>query len=328
MDPERKVNTKKLTKSEIKDLLVKYGLETKGNKDVLETRLKEYYESQGMEEEDDAQDDYLSVQDEIKPDDSVSNQGSAVSSVRSKRAMNAARLRGLQVKMQAMKQEQQLKQQLLEQERERERLCAKLEHVKLASEMEAIQAEDEALAEYDEIKSSSKSQSPTNNKGYTPPIGIGEFLQTAAKEYASNGGNETTEFQLSDDLMIENTSPQQTSTKQASTAAPTNPVVEASLGTKSACQIAVKNTAPEDRDRQVSYADVNNRLKTSSTKQATNETATIQPDMQVLNPSLLLQQQMLDLMTLPKPQLITFDGDPLNFHVFLNTFDSWCIIQT
>ena len=109
MDTEGKVNTKKLTKSEIKDLLVKYGLETKGNKDVLEKRLKDYYESQGMEEEDDAQDDYLSVQDEIKPDDSVSNQGSAVSSVRSKRAMNAARLRGLQVKMQAMKQEQQLK---------------------------------------------------------------------------------------------------------------------------------------------------------------------------------------------------------------------------
>ena len=69
MDPERKVNTKKLTKSEIKDLLVKYGLETEGNKDVLKKRLKEYYEAQEMEEEDDAQDDYLSVQDEIKPDD-------------------------------------------------------------------------------------------------------------------------------------------------------------------------------------------------------------------------------------------------------------------
>ena len=110
MDFEGKVSSKKLTKSEIKDLLVKYGLETKGNKDVLEKRLKEYYESQEMEE-DDAQDDYLSVQDEIKPDDSVSNQGSAVSSVRSKRAINAAKLRGLQVKMQAMSVEQQLKRQ-------------------------------------------------------------------------------------------------------------------------------------------------------------------------------------------------------------------------
>ena len=130
MDTEGKVNTKKLTKSEIKDLLVKYGLETKGNKDVLETRLKEYYESEGMEEEDDAQDDYLSVQDEIKPDDSASNQGSAVSSVHSKRVMNAAKLKGLQGKMQAFKREQQLK-------RERERICAELEHVKLVSEMEA-----------------------------------------------------------------------------------------------------------------------------------------------------------------------------------------------
>ena len=121
--------------------------------------------------------------------------------------------------------------------------------------------------------------------------------------------------------MFENTSPQQTPTKQASTAAPTNPVLKPSFGTKSACQVAV-NTATEDRDKQLSYADVNNRLKTSSTKQATNETASILPDTQVQNSSLLLQQQMLDLMTLPKPQLITFDGDPLNFHVFLNTFDS------
>ena len=185
MDPEQKVNIKKLTKSEIKDLLVKYGLEAEGNKDVLKMRLKEYYESQEMEEEDDAQDDYLSVQDEIKPNDSVSNQGSAVSSVRSKRAMNAAKLRGLQVKMQTMKQEQQLKQQLLEQEermkRERERIQAELEQVQLASEMEVLRAEDDALAEFDEIRSSSKSQSPTKNKGYPPPIGIGEFLQTAAK---------------------------------------------------------------------------------------------------------------------------------------------------
>ena len=217
MDPERKVNTKKLTKSEIKDLLVKYGLETKGNKDVLETRLKEYYESQGMEEEDDAQDDYLSVQDEIKPDDSVSNQGSAVSSVRSKRAMNAAKLRGLQVKMHAMTAEQELKRQLFEQEeklkreqamqeekikRDRERIANDLERLKLKAEMEVLQAEDDALAEYDEIKSSSKSQSPTNNKGYTPPIGIGEFLQTAAKELASNGGNKEIEFQP-DDLTAE-----------------------------------------------------------------------------------------------------------------------------
>ena len=68
--------------------------------------------------------------------------------------------------------------------------------------MEAIQAEDEVFAEYDEIKSSSKSQSPTNNKGYTPPIGIGEFLQTAAKELASNGGNKEIEFQP-DDLTAE-----------------------------------------------------------------------------------------------------------------------------
>ena len=38
----------------------------------------------------------------------------------------------------------------------------------------------------------------------------------------------------------------------------------------------------------------------------------------------LAQQQMLDLLTLPKPQLMTFDGNPLNFHMFLNVFDS-CI---
>ena len=31
---------------------------------------------------------------------------------------------------------------------------------------------------------------------------------------------------------------------------------------------------------------------------------------------------MLDVLSLPKPQLMSFDGDPLNFHVFLNLFDS------
>ena len=38
--------------------------------------------------------------------------------------------------------------------------------------------------------------------------------------------------------------------------------------------------------------------------------------------AMLLQQQMLDVMSLPKPQLMTFDGDPLSFHVFLSLFDS------
>ena len=38
--------------------------------------------------------------------------------------------------------------------------------------------------------------------------------------------------------------------------------------------------------------------------------------------SMLLQQQMLEVLTLPKPQLMQFDGDPLKFHLFLNLFDS------
>ena len=323
MDTEGKVNTKKLTKSEIKDLLVKYGLETKGNKDVLEKRLKEYYESQEMEE-DDAQDDYLSVQDEIKPDDSVSNQGSAVSSVRSKRAINAAKLRGLQVKMQAMSVEQQLKRQqtdLFEQEeklkRNRERLADDLERLKLKTEMETLQAEDEALAEFYEIRSSTKSQSSNTRKAYTPPIGIGEFLQTAAKELATNGGNKAREFEL-DDLTAENPSHQQTSKQAAAILSSNQEQEQLAQAVKNSLQDATTNATENCQEQNLPKADVTNRLKTSSTEKATNNTATIQPDIQVLNPSLVLQQQMLDLMTLPKPQLITFDGDPLNFHVFLN----------
>ena len=56
-----------------------------------------------------------------------------------------------------------------------------------------------------------------------------------------------------------------------------------------------------------------------STKQAAAPTPL---EEQVPASSILLQQQMLDLMSLPKPQLIQFDGDPLNFHVFLSMFDS------
>ena len=57
----------------------------------------------------------------------------------------------------------------------------------------------------------------------------------------------------------------------------------------------------------------------SATSDTTSNTSALQPD---LAASLLLQQQMLDVLSLPKPQLMTFDGDPLNFHVFVNLFDS------
>ena len=37
-----------------------------------------------------------------------------------------------------------------------------------------------------------------------------------------------------------------------------------------------------------------------------------------------LQQQMFDVLNLPKPSLTTFDGDPIDFHFFMNSFDA-CI---
>ena len=35
-----------------------------------------------------------------------------------------------------------------------------------------------------------------------------------------------------------------------------------------------------------------------------------------------LQQQLMDMMSMPRPQLMTFDGDPLKFHLFMSMFDS------
>ena len=40
------------------------------------------------------------------------------------------------------------------------------------------------------------------------------------------------------------------------------------------------------------------------------------------NVSLTLQRQMLDVMNLPKTSLMNFDGDPMNYWVFMNSFDS------
>ena len=37
-----------------------------------------------------------------------------------------------------------------------------------------------------------------------------------------------------------------------------------------------------------------------------------------------LQQQMFDVLNLPKPSLTTFDGDQIDFHFFMNSFDA-CI---
>ena len=36
-----------------------------------------------------------------------------------------------------------------------------------------------------------------------------------------------------------------------------------------------------------------------------------------------LQQQMFDVLNLPKPSLTTFDGDPIDFHFFMNSFDAF-----
>ena len=78
-------------------------------------RLREYLKAHPQEEDDEVNDDE-DLQDNIKPDDSASNHGSTASSVHSKRALNIARLKGLQVQKEALEKEHQLKQRLLEQE--------------------------------------------------------------------------------------------------------------------------------------------------------------------------------------------------------------------
>ena len=97
------------------------------------------------QEEDDEVNDDEDLQDNIKPDDSASNHGSTASSVHSKRALNIARLKGLQVQKEALEKEHQLKQRLLEQEenarREKEQLTAELERAKLETEMNTLMAE-------------------------------------------------------------------------------------------------------------------------------------------------------------------------------------------
>ena len=137
-----KVNVKQLTKAGLKELCDKYGLAASGNKSALQKRVSGYLNTQSSNDEskmippkEDIEVDENSDEDEIKPDDSVSNRGSTTSSVRSKRALNIARLKSLQVQRDALEKQQQLKQKLLEQEkkarRERETLNAELERVQL-----------------------------------------------------------------------------------------------------------------------------------------------------------------------------------------------------
>ena len=97
-----KVNIKKLTKQELKDMCDEYGLAKSGNKSALEKRLREYLKAHPEEEDDEVSDDQEDLQDNIKPDDSASNHGSTASSVHSKRALNIARLKGLQAQKEAL----------------------------------------------------------------------------------------------------------------------------------------------------------------------------------------------------------------------------------
>ena len=181
MDTNRNVDINSLTKAELKELLAERGLATSGNKDTLVKRLME--SRQEADEE-----DYLSVQeeqqsnnnvhDDVAPEDSASNVGSS-SSVRSRRALNAAKLQSLQVKKAAMVKEQELKRKKVELEAELERkkaeLEAELERVKLEAEIEAMQAEGSVCDEVDARKSP-----PRLTKGYEPPVDLDTFLNAGS----------------------------------------------------------------------------------------------------------------------------------------------------
>ena len=265
-----KVNVKQLTKAGLKELCDKYGLTASGNKSALQKRVSGYLnthspndESKTVPPKDDVEVREHSDEDEIQPDDSASNRGSTTSSVCSKRALNIARLKSLQVQKDALEKQQQLKQKLFEQEekarRERETLNAELERAQLETQMNMLMAEETAFAEFDAAKEASP-----RKMGYKPPVSLQEFLHAASKSDAGNGNKH--EPQRADGATIE----------------------------------------------------------TLNQEKSTNQAAPTQPDKEVPASSVLLQQQMLDLLTLPKPQLMTFDGNPLNFHMFLNVFDS-CI---
>ena len=199
MDTNSKVDINKLTKAELKELLAERGLTTSGNKDTLVKRLME-----SRHEAD--EDDYLSVQeeqqsnnsvkDDISPEDSASNIGSTSSSVRSRRALNAAKLQSLQVKKSAMVKEQELKRKKVELEAELERKKAELEaepkRVKLEAEIEAMQAADNVFDEADAQKSP-----PRLTKGYEPPVDIDAFLSAADK-----GLNKKAKVDLRDDTTM------------------------------------------------------------------------------------------------------------------------------
>ena len=197
MDTGIKVNIKKLTKAQLKDMLADLKLPTTGKKPALERRLKDHYK---LHPEDDEYEDYVSVQeeqrstvssdnnvkDDICPGDSASNIGSATTSVRSQRALNAAKLKSLEVKRNAMMKEQELK-------RKQAEIAAELERIKLDTEFKALEVEEEVLAEHD------ASRSPNiRKKDNAASFNIGEFLQASAKELAALDTNKEREFDLQD----------------------------------------------------------------------------------------------------------------------------------
>ena len=178
MNMDGNVDINKLTKAELKELLAEHDLPTSGNKEALVKRLMK--SRQEADEE-----DYLSVQeeqqsnknvhDDVTPEDSASNVGSS-NSVRSRRALNAAKLQSLQVKKAAMVKEQELKRKKVELQAELERkkaeLEAELERVKLEAEIEAMEAEENVFDEVDAHKSP-----PKLTKGYKTTSRPGHFLK-------------------------------------------------------------------------------------------------------------------------------------------------------
>ena len=65
-----------------------------------------------------------------------------------------------------------------------------------------------------------------------------------------------------------------------------------------------------------------------STRQSQPKSTAFHSNPTVTTPNIdPVERQLFDLLSLPKPELSTFDGDPMNFHFFMNTFNT-CIHST
>ena len=310
-----------LTVPELKTLLKVKSMDTKGNKEDLVRRLQENVPEYAttLQYEDDAVYDLSGGQIDISPHDSISQHGShgtsgSRSSTSSARAKAAAKRAALEAKASFFEQQQALfeqqqaikrerlkreldsKQREAEEEEEELRLRQEMDRVELQAEISAAAAEEETLSRLSLTKSHSKvsATSPKVAFSSTPLHADGRYVPRP--DIASGGESKIYRSDL------------------VGSRSHLDPhAAEWQPRTKSSDDQAVLTRLVQKQQEQIQQQSEHINHCMNAIQDLKRESSVPQHSCTFMYP---------DVLNLPKTTLMQFDGNPLDFRVFMNAFDN------